>query len=309
MWLPFGAMRILVTGAAGRIGSTLVRELHEHGHEVVATDHLYRAGLPVPLHLIDLCEHQGIYRLLEGCDGVIHVGNHPHPAVIRPAQRLLQENVAMNANVFFAALEVGVPRIIFTSSIQAVSHRPQSWHDPSTTCKMGYLPFDQDLPFCTNINSYAMSKMFGEQMLEEMCRNTRELAGCSVRLPYVSPDPDSNPQTEQRRRRRNHAFRGRDDHRLTEGLTYLPVSDAARVFRLTIERMTPGYRRYFPAQNVQVEGYPAEEFAKRFMPEVPIRGSLAGRDSLVDLSTLKDDLGWEPTWPAESIPAELEPVA
>ena len=41
-------MRIVVTGAAGRIGRALLSDLLEHGHAVVAVEHTDLAGAEVP---------------------------------------------------------------------------------------------------------------------------------------------------------------------------------------------------------------------------------------------------------------------
>ncbi|HSK33194.1 MAG TPA: NAD-dependent epimerase/dehydratase family protein [Propionicimonas sp.] len=72
-------MRILVTGAAGFIGSTIVELLRDRGHEVVAVDLLLdRAHASRPawvgedLHIVDVRDEAALAKLLRGVDAVCH---------------------------------------------------------------------------------------------------------------------------------------------------------------------------------------------------------------------------------------------
>src|SRR5919201_1715642 len=113
-------MRILVTGAAGKLGSLTVGALVRAGHEVRATDSRFRGDLAVPLTPLNLLDEHGLYPLLEGCEALVHLGNHPNRFAGPSFQRLLAENTSMNANAFGAALERGVRHVVFASSIQVM---------------------------------------------------------------------------------------------------------------------------------------------------------------------------------------------
>jgi dTDP-L-rhamnose 4-epimerase len=71
-------MRVLLTGAAGFIGSAVWRQLLERGHEVVAVDALIRqawphdAVSPAGAHRIDVRDDQALAPLLDGVDVVCH---------------------------------------------------------------------------------------------------------------------------------------------------------------------------------------------------------------------------------------------
>ena len=116
-------MRVLVTGAAGRLGWHTVGHLLKAGHEVVATDVEYRNDMPVKLIVADLLDRIGAYRLVDGCDALVHLGNHPNQHAISPDQRLYSENVTMTMNIVQAALDSGIRKIVFSSSIQAACSR------------------------------------------------------------------------------------------------------------------------------------------------------------------------------------------
>src|SRR5690606_23062551 len=90
-------VRLLVTCATGRLASHVCRALLDSGYEVRATDQRFVVGFPVRVELGDLRDEHFVYRLLEGCDAVVHLGNHPNAYCGPSRQRLLAENVAMNA--------------------------------------------------------------------------------------------------------------------------------------------------------------------------------------------------------------------
>lgn len=292
-------MRILITGAAGRVGSAVATDLHKNGHEVVATDVMYRPELPFKLHLADLCDYRSIYPLIEGCDAVIHLGNHPHARATRPYQKLMAENVAMNANVFAAALDVGIRRIVSISSVQATTGVDGSkvWGRVAKTCQWPYLPADGKLPRNPGNNEYALSKVFAEQTLEAMAAEHEDLAAVTVRFPWVQ-----------------HAIRNSkwrydsplkpDDKRVAEGMGYVTSEDACTSLRAIVEQVQPGYHQYFVAQSLVVRGMTCDEMAARLFPAQEVTGPFVGDGGLIDLTVLKEQYGWSPAAP----PLEVELV-
>ncbi len=127
-------MRITLTGAAGKLGSHVCRQLVDAGHTVRATDRFYRRDLPVRLEMADLLRPEDAYELLEGVEALVHLANHPHFHG-NDSQLVFNENVTMNMNIFQAARDVGVQKIVFSSSVQVMSgQRPP------------YLPFDSSTP-------------------------------------------------------------------------------------------------------------------------------------------------------------------
>ncbi|BAM04655.1 NAD-dependent epimerase/dehydratase family protein [Phycisphaera mikurensis] len=286
-------MRVLVTGAAGLLGSAAIKHLHAAGHGVVATDQRHAAGLPVPLHQVDLADDMGVYNLFHsggGVDAVLHLGNIPNPNQPLPRQKLLAANVGMTANVLYAAGDHGVERIVYASSIQATMDMVAwpKWFEPQGPCPFPRLPMDGNAPAAPGQNPYALSKAHGEQLLAELCRANAKLAGVALRLPGICGRTGWNPP-----RRPFHA----GCHELIEGMALLHLDDACRLFEAALLRSPPGYRCHFPASCRAVAGIAPATLAREFLPHIPVTGDLRGPGGLADLGVLRDELGWTPLEP------------
>jgi dihydroflavonol-4-reductase len=117
--------RVVVTGAAGFIGRSLVRQLAARGDHVIA---LVRdpelagrtAGPSVELVASDLSDTAALTVVVLGADGLIHAAGSYRvgiPVSERPA--MFDANVGTTERVLDAAIAVGVPRIVYLSSINA----------------------------------------------------------------------------------------------------------------------------------------------------------------------------------------------
>ncbi len=280
-------MKVLVTGAAGKLGSTVCSHLLEHGYEVTATDHKHKEGLRTKLVLADLRDDIAVYGLLEGCEAVVHLGNHPNLHAGPSPQRLIAENTAMNANVFRAALDVGIRRIVFASSVQVMLKMTNGMR-VDTAIAVPYLPLDGAAPSNPGSNFYALSKVFAERMLQELCAAEPELAATALRFPGLLSEQWLERFTAGGKPAARSWFN------FGELLAYLMFSDAAELIRATLEKQCPGYHQYYPAQTLDVRGFPAAALIREFYADVPLRRPLEQIEGLVDISVITEALGWLP---------------
>lgn len=113
-------MKLVLTGAAGRLGSYLREPLAAMCDTLVSTDiagdigKLYDGETYVQA---DLAQMDQIAPVLEGADMVIHFG-----AIVdeKPFEELLGPNFVGSYNIWEAGYKAGVKRIVYASSIHAV---------------------------------------------------------------------------------------------------------------------------------------------------------------------------------------------
>jgi len=113
-------MRYLVTGGAGLFGSLLSDNLARQGHAVVVLDRIYDAELAqrFPFAQVDLRDPARLnaaFEQLGPFDGVFHVAAMLAHA-IKNERDLVDSNVAGTRNIAQAAVDHGVPQLVFTSS-------------------------------------------------------------------------------------------------------------------------------------------------------------------------------------------------
>lgn len=113
-------MKLVLTGAAGRLGSYLREPLAAICDTLVSTDiagdigKLYEGETYVQADLADMAQTAPV---LDGADMVIHFG-----AIVdeKPFEELLGPNFVGSYNIWEAGYKAGVKRIVYASSIHAV---------------------------------------------------------------------------------------------------------------------------------------------------------------------------------------------
>lgn len=118
--------KIVLTGAAGRLGSHLREPLSKMADHLVSSDladeigTLYAGETYVKADLTNLDD---ITALLEGADMVVHFGAIGDEA---PFDTILGPNIIGAYNVWEAAYKNGVRRVVYASSIHAVGMHPKT---------------------------------------------------------------------------------------------------------------------------------------------------------------------------------------
>jgi NAD+ dependent glucose-6-phosphate dehydrogenase len=105
-----GARRILVTGAEGTIG-TAVREHLGGRYELT---YLTLTPQEFPSHVADIAELDAILPAFETVDAVVHLA--ASASLEAPWDDVLHNNIIGTYNVFEAARQAGVSRVVFASS-------------------------------------------------------------------------------------------------------------------------------------------------------------------------------------------------
>jgi dihydroflavonol-4-reductase len=122
-------MKILVTGAGGFLGSHVVELLVDQGHSVVcmlaenAPENYLDHSLEVTRLTGDIRDESFVGEAVAGCQQVYHLAaakNRPGTSF----EEFFSVNVLGTKNVMAAALEMGVDRVVNTSSIVTIKEDP-----------------------------------------------------------------------------------------------------------------------------------------------------------------------------------------
>ncbi len=129
---------VCVTGASGFIAAHIVRELLERGYRVRGTvrkspqNYPFLLALPGAAERLELVEANllttGSYdKIVEGCDFVLHTASPYTMNVKNPQTDLVDPAVKGTESILESCLKSGsVKRVIFTSSIAAITDEPES---------------------------------------------------------------------------------------------------------------------------------------------------------------------------------------
>ena len=274
-------MRILVTGASGRIGSKVVLELARHGHAVKALD---RRPLPEEVRAAaeavyaDITDPLALLNAVAGCDTVAHIGAVPAPSL--PADEVLRLNVIGTQNVLEAAHAHGLPRVVLTSSVGALG-----FSFPTHPCLPDYLPVDTAHP-CRPQDVYGLSKLMNEESAQAMTRLCG-MATLVLRPPAVWDLARAKQQGWLRR-----ALERTGEERDSSLWGYIDVHDQAAAFRLALESELSGHHvLYTMADDLGVNAA-ARELTERHFPHLlPDLTRLTG-NTFYDLVPARDLIGF-----------------
>ena len=147
-------MQILVTGASGRIGRYVVKELVSAGHSVTGVDKLVSDGSSPRFLHVDLTDAGEVYQALAGAkaEAVVHLGAWANAGVV-PDTRTYGDNVQGTFNLFQACADLGIQRVVSASSAQVYGF---------AKAPPVYVPVNETHPL-RPANCYALSKVVGEQ--------------------------------------------------------------------------------------------------------------------------------------------------
>ncbi len=278
-------LNVLVTGATGNLGTAVTTALLERGHAVRATDLRYVPNYPVRIELGDLRDELFVYRVADGCDSIVHLGNHPNAFVGLSPQRIFAENTAMNAHVFWAGYHLDISCLIFASSIQVMLRSPGGRRiEPFD---FPYLPLDGDAPADPGLNSYAASKDAAERLLRLLVQDKPSLSATSLRFPMLPRqfwvnNLESAPALVP------------GMMNLGDALIHLQLSDAGELVSRVVEQRRPGYHQYLPGSSIALRNWTMPEIIERFYSHVRLRRPLEQITDLADGSALLRDFSFVP---------------
>jgi UDP-glucose 4-epimerase len=272
-------MRILVTGARGKVGAATVAALVDAGHAVTATD----VGRPafeadhsgVGYKQGDLTDAGDAYAIVRGHDAVVHAAAIPEPTR-NAAHTVFQNNLMATFNTLEAAVRWGVPRFVNLSS-----ETVPGFFFPERPALPEYVPVDEQHPIRPQ-DPYATAKHFGEQLMDAAIRRS-DITCLSIRPSWVqwegNYENNLGPQL-------------RDPAPSAGFWAYIDVHDLADAIRLAAEAHTPGHEVIYIASPDLAAHESLEELVRRFHGDGP--PELRPGESGISIAKARQLLGYDP---------------
>ncbi len=277
-------VRVVVTGGSGKAGRAVVRDLLEHGHEVLNVDLVPSRDPVAPFLPADLTDFgQTVEALsgaevLPGIEAVVHLAAIPSPVHATP-NAVFRTNMTSMHTVFAAAPRVGLKRIVWASSETTLGlpfDRPPD-----------YAPVDEEHELRPE-SSYALSKVLAEEMARQFNRwNGIPIVGLRFSNVMERADYEAFP-----------TFWGDPMLRKWNLWGYVDESHVGQSCRLALEASTTGADAFIVAAADTVMQRPSRELMAEVYPGVPVRDSVDGHDTLLAIDKARRVLGYDPafTW-------------
>jgi nucleoside-diphosphate-sugar epimerase len=282
-------VKIVVTGGSGKAGRAVVRDLLEHGHDVLNVDLRPSAessspDSPAPFLRADLTdfgetlEAIGGGERLPGIQAVVHLAAIPSPVHATP-DVVFRTNITSTHTVFAAAVRLGLQRVVWASSETTLGLPFDTPPD--------YAPIDEQHELRPE-SSYALSKVLGE----EAARQFNRWSG----IPFVGLR-FSNIM-ERGDYERFPSFWNDPQLRRWNLWSYVDESHVALSVRCALEADVLDADAFIIAAADTVMRRPSRELMAEVYPGVPVRDGLGEHETLLSIDKARRVLGYDPafTW-------------
>jgi UDP-glucose 4-epimerase len=276
-------MRILVTGARGKVGAAAVAALVDAGHDVTATD----LGRPrheanrdaIAYAQADLTDAGDAYAVVRSHDAVVHAAAIPDPTS-NPPQRVFANNLLATFNTLEAAIRTGARRFVNISS-----ETVPGYFFPERPFLPDYVPVDEEHPVRPQ-DPYATAKHFGEQLMDAAVRRS-DVTCVSIRPSWVQWEGNYELNIGPWMR----------EPTPSEGFwTYIDAYDLADAIRLAAEADTPGHEVVYIASPDIAAHESLETLVRHFHGDAgpEIRPSDEPRPNGISIAKARRLLGYDP---------------
>src|SRR3954467_12285308 len=273
-------MKIAVTGGSGKAGRAVVRDLVEHGHDVLNVDLVPSREDAAPFLPADLTDYGETLEALSGgpvvpgLEAVVPLAAIPAPDK-GTQQVVFRTNITSTHTVFSAAWRLGLKRVVWASSETTLglpfAPRPE------------YAPVDEEHPLRPE-SSYALSKVLGEEMARQFSRwSGIPIVGLRFSNVMEREDYAQFPSYWDDPSLRKWNLGG-----------YVDESHVAQSCRLGLEADIAGAEAFVIAAGDTVMQTPSRELMAAVFPGLPLRAAADPHDALLGIDKARHVLGYSP---------------
>ena len=292
-------MKVLITGASGKLGAYVIRALAQDYELVLMSRSRPDAEFSqFPWISGDLTSWEDCRRSVAGVDAIQHIGAQPWPTDHPQMKgRVVEEDLPFDATfrsnmlgsyyLMQAAVEAGVKTVVMAGSNCALGH---GFRISDTPFPIHFLPINETHPTFPE-DSYSYTKRAGEDLLASFSRSY-DIRTYVTRIAGVCPP-------ERRLQMASHAKPAAAWNPWL--YCWVGSEDVAEAHRLLMEAAPdlPLHDVYFLNADDTTALEPTKELVERFnLPLAPLAAGLEGHQSLLSNDKLKQAVGWRhrTTW-------------
>lgn len=269
--------RIVVTGGSGKAGRAVVRDLVDHGYDVLNVDLAPPAQRVCPFLRADLTNAGETFEAFAGYEAVAHMAAIPAPGLFTE-EVTFRTNILSEFNVLHAATSLKMQRVVWASSETTIG-LPFDRESPA------YAPIDEEHPLYPE-SSYALSKVLGEEMARQFNRRFG-IPVVGLRFSNIMEPQDYA------------MFAGFQKDPLLRKWNlwgYIDARDVAQGVRLALEKPAEGVTHIMLAAADTVMERPSGDLMAEVFPKVPLKKKIGERETLLSIDRARSVLGYAPQW-------------
>ena len=170
--------RILITGAAGRLGTELRKGLAHLAHQIRISDRVEMTNVRPNEEAVvcELSDYNAVMSLTKDVDAIVHFGGAP---LETDFDTILDSNIRGSYNIYEGARKNGAKRVVYASSVHAIGYHEVEAH------------IDADSPVRPD-SLYGVSKNFVES-LSRLYWDKFGIESLCLRIFSSFPEPAESP--------------------------------------------------------------------------------------------------------------------
>jgi dihydroflavonol-4-reductase len=236
-------VRVFITGATGFVGGHVARQYAAEGASLrLLTRQTSRLdsliGINAEMVKGDLREPEKLRSALTGCDALVHVAAD-YRLWVRDPEQMYAANVDGTRELLKLAREVGIQRVVYTSSVATMGFKADG------------TIVNEDTPVALSemIGHYKRSKFLGEQATIQAAKAGQHVMILNPTTPIGAGDAKPTPTGRIIVDFLNRKFPAYVD----TGLNLVDVDEVARMHIVALDRGTPGERYILGGENLTLK--------------------------------------------------------